>query len=261
MELFEIGFLSVTLKDIIDVGIVTFIFYKLYDMLKGSLSIRLLGVVFTIFLLWKVVALMELRLLKSIMDAFLDLGAVALVIIFAPEIRKFLSAISKNTLLDRILRPSPPANDSEGLCKEVAEALKDLRATGNGALIVVLGKDMLEDIQQTGDQLDANVSSRLIFTIFQKESPLHDGAMILQGNRILAVRCILPISQRTDIAPELGMRHRAAIGVAEISDALVIIASEERRELSVVERGKMQRNISHQEIEEALQRHEKQLEG
>ncbi len=259
MKLFDIGFLTVTLKDIIDIGIVTFLFYKLYDILRGSLALRLLGVVLSIFLVWKLVGLMQFRLLKSILDAFLDLGVIALVIIFAPEIRKFLFAMSKNTLVDRILRQISTRTDTDTTYREIIAALKDIRATGDGALIVILGKDALEDIQETGDQLNADTSSRLIFTIFQKHSPLHDGAMILNNDKIAAVRCILPISQRTDIAPELGMRHRAAIGVTEISDALVIVVSEERRELSLAYDSELKRNVDYHEVGEALQAHDRRI--
>lgn len=259
MKLFEIGFLTVTFKDILDISIVTFVFFKLYQMLKGSLALRLLGVVVSIFLLWKMVGLLQFRLLKSILDAFLDLGALALVVIFAPEIRKFLFAISKNTFLDRLLRQISTRSESDTTYKELVAALKDLRAEGDGALIVILGKDSLEDIQETGDHLNAETSSRLIATIFQKHSPLHDGAMIINQNKIVAVRCILPISKRSDISPELGMRHRAAVGVTETSDALVIIVSEERRELSLAYDGKLRRNIDYHEVDEALEAHDRRI--
>lgn len=259
MKLFDIGFLTVTLKDILDVSIVTFVFFKLYQTLKGSIALRLLGVVLTIFLFWKVVGLLQFRLLKTILDAFLDLGSLALVVIFAPEIRKFLFAISRNTFLDRLLRQVSTRSETDTTYREIVSALKDLRATGNGALIVILGKDSLEDIQETGDRLDAETSSRLIFTIFQKHSPLHDGAMIIVNDKIAAVRCILPISQRTDIAPELGMRHRAALGITEVSDALVIIVSEERRELSLANDGKLQRNVDYHEVDEALEAHDRRI--
>ncbi|RMG18755.1 MAG: TIGR00159 family protein [Bacteroidetes bacterium] len=261
MKLFEIGFITVTLKDILDIGIVTFIFFKLYEMLKGSVALRLLGVVFSIFLIWKVVGLLQFRLLKSILDAFLDLGAIALVIIFAPEIRRFLSVISKNPLVERLIRhATAPAtrSDSAEVYLEVVEAIKDIRATGNGALIVVTGKNDLSDIQETGDQINADISARLIYTIFQKQSPLHDGAMILHNQKIASVRCILPISKRTDISPEFGMRHRAALGLTEVSDALVIVVSEERREVSLAYEGELRKNVEYDDIIEAIISHTRQ---
>ncbi|MEL6670824.1 MAG: DNA integrity scanning protein DisA nucleotide-binding domain protein [Bacteroidota bacterium] len=164
--------------------------------------------------------------------------------------------MSKNTLIDRILRQTPEAPSSvELVSKEIIEALKSIRATGHGALIFLAGNHPLTEIEASGDSLDAKMSSRLIFTIFQKESPLHDGAMMVRGDRIVAVRCILPISKSLGISPELGLRHRAGVGLAEISDALVIIASEERREVSLAYQGNLRRKVDYLEIEEAIQLH------
>lgn len=255
MELFNIGFVTVRLVDVIDISVVTFLFYKLYESLRGSLAIRVTSVIISIFLIWKIVILLEFRLLGSILNEFLGLGAIAVVIIFAPEIRRFLSAISKNTLFDRILRQASTHTTSDTAYHEIAEALKSIRASGNGALIVVTGNDPLTEIQETGDQLDATISARLIATIFQKESPLHDGAMVLVNNRIASVRCILPISKSPDLEADLGLRHRSAVGISEISDALVIVASEERIELSLATMGKLKRNVDYHEIEEAIAGH------
>jgi len=259
MELFRIGFVIVRLVDLIDITIVAFLFYKLYEILKGSLALRGLSVLISIFFLWKIVELLDFVLLKSILDEFLGLGAVALVIIFAPEIRRFLTVISKNSFLDRLLRPVYSRTDIDDNSREVVGALKDLRASGYGALIVILGNDPLYEIRETGDKLNADISARLIVAIFQKHSPLHDGAMIMANSKIVSVRCILPISEKTDISPELGMRHRAAIGIAEVSDALVIIVSEERRELSLVSKGMLSRNVDYSEIEAAMQMHYRKI--
>lgn len=257
MELFEIGFVKIRLVDIIDISVVSYLLYKLYESLRGSLALRVISVIISIFLLWKLIDLLEFRLLGSILDPFLSLGAIAVVIIFAPQIRQFLSQISTNTLIDRITRPlsrrieSPKGN----VIQEVIESLKSIRATGNGALIVFVGNNSLDDIMNAGDRLDAIVSARLIYTIFQKESPLHDGAMLLEDNKIRSVRCILPISKSAGFDAELGLRHRSAVGLTEISDALVIIVSEERRELSLASRGKLVRSVDYQEIEDAISRH------
>ncbi len=254
MELFEIGFVSVRLVDIIDVSIVTFLLYKLYDTLKGSLALRVLWVVLFIFLIWKVVDLLDLVLLRLILDQFLGLGAVVLVIIFAPEIRQFLTGLTRNTLLDRLARQVTAKVESDEIFHEIETSLKDMRASGYGALIILTGSNPLQDIQETGDRLNADVSARLIFTIFQKQSPLHDGAMIIYHNKIVAVRCILPIS-KTPMPAELGMRHRAAIGVTEISDAIAIIVSEERREISIAQAGKLHRDVDFHQVEQVIRTH------
>ncbi|WNJ20852.1 diadenylate cyclase [Pontibacter sp. G13] len=255
MELFDVGFVTVRLVDILDISIVTFLFYLVYDKLRGSLALRITGVIISTFVLWKVVDLLDFRLLGTILQEFLGLGALAVVIIFAPEIRRFLSAISKNTLLDRIIRQVSPRLETNSTSREVIDALKTLRATGNGALIVFAGQSDLGEIMESGDALDANITARLIYSLFQKESPLHDGAMILENNRIAAVRTILPVSKREGLDPELGLRHRSALGLAEVTDALVIIASEERRELSMAYHGELQRNVDYQDIEDAVKAH------
>lgn len=255
MELFKLGFVSVRLVDIIDISVVTFLFYKLYDILKGSMALRVMGVIFSIFLMWKVVDLLDFRLLKSILDEFLGLGAIAVVIIFAPEIRRFLTAISKNTIFDRILRQVSTRTESDTAYREVVEAVKDLRVTGNGALIILTGADTLNEIQDTGERIDSNISARLISAIFQKQSPLHDGAIILVNNKISSVRCILPISQNPDIPAKLGMRHRAGIGISEVSDVMALILSEETREIALSVRGELRRNVDQTDLELALKNH------
>ncbi|MEM7372235.1 MAG: diadenylate cyclase CdaA [Bacteroidota bacterium] len=263
MELFEIGFVTITLIDILDISVVTFLFYKLYESLKGNLAIRVASAVISIFVTWKIVDLLGFRLLGSILDQFLGLGAIAIVVIFAPEIRRFLEIISKNTLLERLIRQVTVSNsaagheaeDLEHTFHEVVEAMKSLRASGHGALIVITGKDPLREVRDSGDEVDAKVSARMIYTIFQKESPLHDGAMLMSNNRITSVRCILPISKRTNLDPELGLRHRSALGISEISDALVIVVSEERRELSMAQNGQLQRRVDYHEVDDAIREH------
>ncbi len=255
MKLFEIGFITVRLVDILDVLLVTVLFYQVYQSLRGRAALRIAGLVLSIFVIWKTVALLEFRVLKSILDEFLGLGAIAVVIIFAPEIRRFLTSMSSNTLLERLIRPNQVQKANEETIKELVEALKSIRATGNGALVVIAGSESLQDIEETGDALDANVSSRLIYTIFQKESPLHDGAMIIRGNKISAVRTILPISKSANLEAELGLRHRSAVGISEVSDVLVIVASEERREISIAKQGELQRSVDYQGVEDAIRRH------
>lgn len=255
MKLFEIGIVTVRLVDVLDVSIVTFLFYKLYENIRGRLAIRVISLIIAIFLTWKIVDLLGFRLLSSIMGEFLGLGAIAVVILFAPEIRNFLSAIIKNPLLDRLIRNTTANASVDQFIPEIVEALKSLRATGNGALIVITGENPLFEIQATGDPIHADVQARLIFTIFQKESPLHDGAMVIHDGKIAAVRAILPISKSAQLDAELGLRHRAALGISEASDALVIVVSEERRELSLAARGILHRKVDYSDIEQAMRTH------
>lgn len=242
MELFNIGFVTIRLVDIVDISIVTFLFFKLYELLKGSLAIRILTGVLLIFLFWKLVDLLDMVLLKSILDQFLGVGAIALIIIFASEIRRFLLIISRNTVFDRIWQQIT-SSESNVATHEIADAVETLRDDGVGALIILAGEDKLERIQETGDIIGAQVSDRLFSSIFQPLSPLHDGAVIVSDGIILAARCVLPLTERTDLPPELGLRHRSAIGISEQSDSLSIIVSEERKEVSLAFRGELERNI------------------
>jgi len=252
VELFKIYFISVRLIDILDIAVVAFLMYKLYHTLRRSHALRVVGVLVSIVLMWKVVGWLEFALLKAILDQIIGLGGIALLILFAPEIRKFLLNASKNTLLDKIIRRLSEDDIPDSEVKEITAAFRDLTATRNGALVVILGNTPLEEVVSTGDRLDASVSARLLVAIFQKESPLHDGAVLIKGNTILAARCVLPMTDATNLPPELGMRHRAALGISENSDALVLILSEERGEISLVLGGILKRNLGEDEIEAAI---------
>ena len=243
MELFKIGFVSVRLVDIIDISIVTFLFFKLYELLRGSLALRILGAILVVFFVWKVVDMLDFLLLRSIIDLFLGAGAISLVVIFAPEIRRFLVVMGKNTFLDRVFQQGPVGSELQALVDEILDGVEQLCNGGIGALIVITDTDNLERIQETGDRLDAEVSGRLLHSIFITASPLHDGAVVIAGGKIAAARCVLPITQSADFPPELGMRHRAALGLSETSHALILIVSEERKEVSIAFEGKLERNI------------------
>ena len=256
MELFNIGFVTIRLVDIIDISIVTLLFYKLYELLKGSLAIRILTGVLLIFLFWKLVDLLDMVLLKSILDQFLGVGAIALIIIFASEIRRFLLIITRNTVFDRIWQQIT-SGESNVTTHELGDAVESLRNAGVGALIILTGEDNLERIQGTGDLIGAQVSERLLNSIFQPLSPLHDGAVIIRENEILAARCVLPLTERTDLPPELGLRHRSAIGMSEQSDSLVIIVSEERKEISLAAHGDLERNIDIITLNKRIRQHYK----
>ncbi|MCB9232621.1 MAG: diadenylate cyclase [Bacteroidia bacterium] len=255
MELFKIGFVSVRLIDVIDIGIVTFLFYKAYELLKGSLGFRILSAVLLVFLLWKLVALLDLVLLKSILDQFLGAGAVALIVIFAPEIRRFLVIVGKNTFIDRLLATGSLGVEATTLIGELLEGIEQCRNSKLGALIVLAGRDNLERIQETGDQLNASISARLLQSIFLTTGPLHDGAVVIVKGRIAAARCVLPITEKPEFPPELGMRHRAAMGLGEATDAMIIIVSEETNKISIVHDGKLDRDLDLMNTERLIRKH------
>lgn len=254
MELFKIGFVSIRLMDIIDISVVTFLFYKLYNLLRGSIAFRIVAAILAVFLFWKLVELMDLVLLKSILDPFLGVGALALIVLFATEIRRFLVIFAKNTFLDRLfqqLNVAGPIGADEDI-KQILDAIEDIKKAELGALIVLTFRDQLERYQETGDKLDAEISGRLLASIFNSSAPLHDGAVIIADSRIAAARCILPISRNQSVPAELGLRHRSALGLSEVSHALVLIVSEERNEVSIAHEGTLHRNLDPISIESRI---------
>jgi uncharacterized protein (TIGR00159 family) len=255
VELFELGFLRIRLLDLVDIGIVTLLFYGLYQLLQGSLALRILSAVVGIFVIWKLVGLLGLTVLKTILDQVLGVGAIALVILFAPEIRRFLLIIGKNTILDRLrLQLSNEGNTQTNL-EEVIQSVLKLAETKTGAILVFSGSSEMKLLQATGDILNAELSERLILSVFNKTSPLHDGAMIIHGNRIVAARCVLPVTDNPHLPAELGMRHRASLGISESSDALVVIVSEETGDISIAQNGQLYRKIRVNELRNFLKEH------
>jgi diadenylate cyclase len=256
MELFKIGFLSIRLVDLLDVSIVTYLFYKLYQIIRGSVATRVVGAIAVIFLLWKVVDVLDMPLLKSILDQFLAVGAIGLIVVFAPEIRRVLLILVKNTFLDRISRQLRLGGSvADYSVDKIVSAVEHLKNAHVGALIVLTGNDSLEQIRATGDKIDSEVSERMIHSIFLPYSPLHDGAVIIDQNRIAAARCVLPLTDNNRLSAELGLRHRSAMGLSEVSDALVIAVSEERNEVSVALGGKLTRNVDAFSLEKMVLRH------
>ncbi len=256
MELFKVGFVTIRLVDIIDVSVVTFLFYKLYELLRGSLAFRIFLALGFVFLIWKLVDLLDMLLLKSILDEFLGVGAIALIVIFSSEIRRFLLLIGKNSIISKAWQQLFMNTASAGFAyNDLINAIEEIKRAKLGALIVLAGGESLEAIKETGDLIGAAVSERVLHSFFLKDSPLHDGAVIIENNQIAAARCVLPISKSTSLPPELGLRHRAAMGISEISDVLVLVVSEERQEISIVTQGKIDRNVDLITLEGTIRRH------
>ena len=200
-----------------------------------------------------------MELITAILEQFRNLGAIALVILFQQEIRKFLLMLGKTTLFDKDSFISFPWRKAATVTQEksvsftpVIEAAKAMSASHTGALIAFARHTDLHFYADSGDVIDALLSKRLLLSIFNKHSPMHDGAMIIEKNRIQAVRCILPVSDRTNIPAHFGLRHRAAIGLTEASDAVVLVVSEETGQISLVKNGVLEHNLSPQELRTKL---------
>lgn len=233
-------FIQVRIIDIIDIALVALLLFGLYRLLKGTAAISIFVGIVAIFLIWQLVNALQMELLTTILGAFVSVGFIALIIIFQPEIRRFLFTIGAKTQSGenkffRIFKRKRQrvSLDTEALC-QACKAMSDIK---QGALIVITRQNTMPDIVMTGVEIDAEISKPLIENIFFKNSPLHDGAMIITNNRIVAARCILPVTNKTDLPGHYGLRHRAAIGVSENNDCLVLVVSEETGSISLVKEG------------------------
>lgn len=233
-------FIQIRIVDIIDVVLVAALLYTLYRLLKGTGAISIFIGIVAIFLLWQLVNALQMELLSSILGAFVNVGFIALIVIFQPEIRRFLFTIGLQTKNGNIKGLKLFRRKSKGISLDTTSVCKACKAMSNikqGALIVLTRDNTLTDIVLTGVNIDAEISKPLIENIFFKNSPLHDGAMIITDNRIVAARCILPVTNNSEIPGHYGLRHRAAVGVSENNDCIVLVVSEETGNISLVKAG------------------------
>lgn len=246
MPLALFGFLGMSFIDVIDILLVALIIFVVFRWIRGSAALNIFVAVIVIYAMVVIVDALGMKLMRALLGTFVDVGVVALIVIFQPEIRHFLYRIGSETkisakgrlLLNRVLGRRTVQMDSAAV-DEVAEACRAMSNDKTGALMVFPHNVSLDFIIETGDRIDATISRRLIMNLFFKNSPLHDGAMIIAGDRIVAARCTLPITGRTDIPARFGMRHKAAIGISEQTDADVIVVSEETGDVSFVRKGEV----------------------
>lgn len=256
--LISIGFLDMNLADILDILLVSFIMYQLYNLVKGSVASRILLGGLAVYALYLLVSAAGMEMLSTILGQFMGVGVLVIIILFQQEIRKFLLVIGKATPFGKYSFLKTfwnKTSSSENIFKisSVVEASKEMSASLTGALIVFSRSSELKFYAESGDEIDAIVSKRLLISIFQKFSPLHDGAVIIsKDGRVVAARCILPVSENDELPASLGLRHRAAIGLTEIADAAVVVVSEETGQMSIVRNGKIYRNLTPDEMTQRL---------
>ena len=235
-------FENIRVLDILDIALVAFLLYQLYLLIRGTVAINIFYGVFLLYLMWLVVRALNMQLLGSILGQFIGLGLIALLIVFQQEVRRFLLILGtryfRNTKfsLDKLFK----SREGEVMAWDVnllADTCFQLSDQKLGALIVIAKRSELRGFAETGVAVDSIVSSSLLISIFQKRSPLHDGAVILVKNRIKAAACVLPITENTALPSHLGMRHRAGVGMSENSDSIVIIVSEETGNVSLSNMG------------------------
>lgn len=254
--------MNLSLADILDIMMVATIFYILFRWIRGSSAMNIFLAILLLFIVRVIVGALNMRLMTSLMNGLFDVGILALLILFQPEIRHFLIKVGGRSgkwrsLLSNLIGNKASTVDDKAVM-EIAEACKSMSEEKVGALIVFPGQNSLQQIIETGDTLDALVSRRLILNLFFKNSPLHDGAMIISGDRVVAARCTLPITDRSDIPAHYGMRHKAAIGITEESDASVIVVSEETGNISYVHGGVIRTLETSYEIQHLLQSEKKE---
>ncbi|MBP9192379.1 MAG: diadenylate cyclase CdaA [Ignavibacteria bacterium] len=235
MELFNIGFISVKLIDVIDILIVTYVFYKLYFVMKGTIASQIFFALVIIIASAFIAQLLNMQATSWILGKLTEIWVIAFIILFQPEIRRLLLLIGKT----KVARIFTKANVDETV-NEIAEACYDMVERGWGALMVIERTTGLKSVIETGELIHSKIKKEILISIFNPKSPLHDGAVIFKNERIEAARCLLPLSEPETIRNKnLGTRHRAGIGITEVSDAVSIIVSEERKVVSVAEDGKL----------------------
>ena len=252
---FEFG-----IKDIIDIVLVALMLYYIFRLMRESRSVNAFNGVMVFVVIWLFVSqVLEMRLLGTIFDKLVSVGILAVIIIFQEDIRKFLFNLGGHQRMKALKRFFTSAKQKDKDNKEVKQMIMPLvMASMNmsrqkvGALMVIERNTTLDDIVATGDTIDANINQRLIENIFFKNSPLHDGAVVIANKRIKAAGCILPVSHDLSIPKELGLRHRAAMGVSQETDAVAIVVSEETGSISVAVKGRFRLRLSAEELESIL---------
>jgi len=257
IELLITNFIKIRLLDVIDILLVAFLLYAIYRLIKGTVAIRIFIGIISFYLIWKLVKVLQMELLSEILGSFISVGVIALLIVFQQEIRKFLlllgtpSFIGKNQkrfLFWKFNIGKPIELDIDSIIK----ACQNMAKTKTGALIIITNKNELLELNETGEIIDANISNSLIESIFYKNNPLHDGAIIIRKNQITSASCVLPLSKKLDFPTNYGLRHRAAVGITEQSDAIAIIVSEQTGKIAYSKAGELKTNISLTKLEDFL---------
>lgn len=248
--------ISFGLKDVIDIIIIAVMLFYIYKMMKSSGTLSLFYGVLIFFVLWILASeIFNMRLTGSILDKFMGIGLIVLVVIFQDQIKRFLIDIGSHGRMKYFRKLFKHETMEQNMRKEITAVVyscMSMSKTKTGALIVFQRKMPLTNYEETGDRIDADVNVRLIENIFFKNSPLHDGAMIIADGKIVSVGCILPVSHNMDIPKELGLRHRAALGMSQATDAVCVIVSEETGNISVAADGEFHIKLSAQDLDHVL---------
>ena len=249
---------GIGIKDIIDILLVAYLSYQTYRLIRGTVAVNIFIGVIAVVICWFLVSVVfKMQLLGAILDGVMGVGAFALIVIFQNEIRRFFSFIGmrqKWKIVQWIYRlfDSKDKKIEDATIESIIGACKNLSKSQFGAIIVITNHSDLYEYSQSGEFINANANARLIENIFFKNSPLHDGAIIISANKIVAAGCILPISRNQELPKQLGLRHRAALGISERTDAVVVVVSEETGKISVAKAGTLTLNVTLMQLESLL---------
>jgi len=250
--------LDIRLIDIIDIVLVAIIFFHLYKLIRGTAALSIFIGIFIIYMFWLIVKALNMELIGALMGQVIGVGVIALIIVFQQEVRRFLLVIGNRYMnrrrfsFGKIFSTVEEETGSPKEAEEIVRATESMASKKTGALIVLGRKSSLDIYSEGGERIDAIISAELLETIFFKNTPLHDGAVLIEDGKIFAARCPLPITDSVSLPPRFGMRHRAAIGISEHTDALVVVVSEESGHITVAEGGEMKEHITPNELRQIL---------
>jgi len=250
--------LDIRFIDVIDIILVAIIFFQLYKLIRGTAALSIFIGIFIIYMFWLLVKALNMELIGALMGQVIGVGVIALIIVFQQEVRRFLLVIGNRYMnrrrfsFGRIFSTVEEETGSPKEAEEIVRATESMASKKTGALIVLGRKSSLDIYSEGGERIDAIISAELLETIFFKNSPLHDGAVLIEDGKIFAARCPLPITDSVSLPPRFGMRHRAAIGISEHTDSLVVVVSEESGHITVAEGGEMKEDITPNELRQIL---------
>jgi diadenylate cyclase len=255
------GFITFRWLDALDILIVALLLYQLYSLVRGTAAVNIFLGILSLYLLWMLVRALNMQLLDSILGQFIGVGVLALIVVFQQEVRRFLLLIGTSSFMKGRRSPFRWLNFGKSLRNSnslnigaIVSACLNMAQSSTGAIMVLSRENSLQFYVNTGEDIDAAVSTKILESIFYKNSPLHDGAVIISGNRIVAARCVLPVTDDDNFPAHLGMRHRAAVGLSESSDAVVIVVSEQSGGISITHDGELEYDIAPKRLRDVLEK-------
>jgi diadenylate cyclase len=250
--------LNIKVLDIVDIFLVATILFQLYKLIRGTAALSIFIAIFFIYMFWLIVKALNMELISALLGQVIGVGVIALIIVFQQEVRRFLLLIGNRYInrrrfsFGKMFTSVDNKRGSPKQAEEIVRAAESMASKNTGALIVIGRKSSLDIYSEGGEKIDAIISAELLETIFFKNSPLHDGAVLIEDGKIFAARCPLPITDQVLLPSHFGMRHRAALGISEYTDALVVVVSEESGTISVADSARVKENITPNELRQIL---------